>query len=320
MSVMAFRSIERRFAAEVVSAGGAVEKQSLIQAITQLIEAVSDDTEDTPYGAVVTAAQEPPQPALVWESVLSARQRIATVIIDAQMPTVSGMDALKLIQWPDDIHLILTSTEFEHAENAQKQLLIGYSSPAATEHDVLLLLTPGKLKELLPSTVSKSPTTERYLLRISARPAAAVARTPTSASADPSDAPDADTLEWRRWFVKHVPTFTAEQIAKQAGHQANNKSATASRWLNDGKIFYVKFQGQLLYPAFQFRHGQPLPIVARMLSVLGDDPTGWDRALFFATPNAYLNNDKPMDRLNDKGLEEKFVSLADRHTHPAAVF
>jgi hypothetical protein len=155
------------------------------------------------------------------------------------------------------------------------------------------------------------------LLRISARPEAAVARAPVSAYAD---APDADTLEWRRWFVKHVSTFTADQIAKQAGHQANNKSATASRWLNDGKIFYVKFQGQLLYPAFQFRHGEPLPVVARMLSVLGDDPTGWDRALFFATPNAYLNNDKPMDRLNDKGLEEKLVSLADRHTHPAAAF
>jgi hypothetical protein len=58
---MGYRSIERRFAAEVVSAEGAIQKQSLIQAITQLIEAVRDDTEGTPYGAVVTAAQEPSQ-------------------------------------------------------------------------------------------------------------------------------------------------------------------------------------------------------------------------------------------------------------------
>jgi hypothetical protein len=317
---MTSQAIEGRFAAEVVSARGAVEKQSLVQAITQLIEAVSNDTEDAPYGAVVTTAHEPPHPALVWGSVLNASRRVETVLMDVLMPAVSGKTMLEAIRWPDDIHLILRSARLDQAETAHQQLLKGFASPAAAAYDVFLLLTPSKLQEMWPQQLIKSLPLERYLLRVRAQRAAAVSRVPATASADPPDVPDSDTLEWRRWFMKHVPTLTAEQIAEQAGHQANNRSATASRWLSDGKIFCVKFQGQLLYPAFQFRHGQPLPVVGRILSVLGEDPTGWDSALFFATPNAYLNNDKPMDRLNDKGLEEKLLSLADRHSHPAAAF
>jgi hypothetical protein len=61
-------------------------------------------------------------------------------------------------------------------------------------------------------------------------------------------------------------------------------------------------------------------VVARILHALGDEATGWDRAFFFATPNSYLDDARPMDRLNDKSTEELLVQLARRHANPADIF
>jgi hypothetical protein len=80
------------------------------------------------------------------------------------------------------------------------------------------------------------------------------------------------------------------------------------------------YGGKQHYPQFQFKHGEPRPIVAQILEALGEDVTGWDRAFFFATPNSYLDDARPMDRLNDKSMEELLVQVAARHAHPADIF
>jgi hypothetical protein len=71
---------------------------------------------------------------------------------------------------------------------------------------------------------------------------------------------------------------------------------------------------------FQFKQGKPRTMVARILQALGGDSTDWDRAFFFAEPNVYLNDARPMDRLDDQKMEGKLVQLANRHAHPADVF
>ena len=51
-------------------------------------------------------------------------------------------------------------------------------------------------------------------------------------------------------------------------------AATATRWTQEGNIFGVCVGGQMHYPAFQFLHGEPRLIIARMLAALRENP-GW---------------------------------------------
>jgi hypothetical protein len=120
--------------------------------------------------------------------------------------------------------------------------------------------------------------------------------------------------------MQDVPTWSADEVAEQGGYGAKNKSAAATRWTKDGKIFSVLYGGKQHYPQFQFKHGKPRPIVAQILQALGEDATGWDRAFFFATPNSYLNDATPMDRLNNKSTEDLLVQVAARHARPADIF
>ena len=62
---------------------------------------------------------------------------------------------------------------------------------------------------------------------------------------------DRDTVEWRSQFMKNNPSWTAKDVADQSTSTAKNRAALASRWAQEGKIFAVKYEGQLWYPRFQ---------------------------------------------------------------------
>src|SRR5262249_38385608 len=124
---------------------------------------------------------------------------------------------------------------------------------------------------------------------------------------DDDDAPGGPTLAWRSAFMRDVPTWTAQELQEQTGHTAKNKAALASRGSNEGKIFAVKWGGKFRYPQFQFRHGEPRALIAKILRALGDGSGAWDQAFFFAAPNAYLGGNKPMERLDDKQMELELV-------------
>jgi hypothetical protein len=129
---------------------------------------------------------------------------------------------------------------------------------------------------------------------------------------------DKDSLAWRRMFVSNYECLTAEAVAEETGNTARNRSAIASRWATEKKIFSVRFESKTLYPKFQFKDGSPVPTVARILELFPEHFTGWDVAFFFTSPNSYLNGRKPVDLL--KTAPEKVVSLADAFVRPADVF
>ena len=84
-----------------------------------------------------------------------------------------------------------------------------------------------------------------------------------------------------------------------AGHEAKNRSVTASRWKAQGRIFSVPFQRAELYPAFQFADGEPIAAMARVLAALPASMSNWQRAFWFTSPNGWLGGDKPAARLAD---------------------
>ena len=69
---------------------------------------------------------------------------------------------------------------------------------------------------------------------------------------------------------------------------SKNRAALASRWAQEGKIFAVKYEGQLWYPRFQFQDGEPLTTIGQVIQAYPSHANGWDFAYFFATPNANI--------------------------------
>lgn len=101
-------------------------------------------------------------------------------------------------------------------------------------------------------------------------------------------------------FLKRWPVLTAEDIAERAGHGSKNRSATATRWKRAGRIFAVRAGGREVYPAFQFKNGQPRRSVGAVLANLPQDRSGWQIAFWFTGANSWLDGEAPVGRLEDE--------------------
>jgi hypothetical protein len=124
---------------------------------------------------------------------------------------------------------------------------------------------------------------------------------------------EADNARERARFLSDVACLTSKAIAQNAGHQAANASVTASRWKQQGRIFSVPSRGSELYPAFQFREGQPHPAVAKILRELPKQMSPWQIAFWFTSSNGWLRGATPADRLDH---EEDVVRAAHRASEP----
>lgn len=116
-----------------------------------------------------------------------------------------------------------------------------------------------------------------------------------------------EDMRRRAEFLTAEPCFLGPDLAALAGHSAGNSSATASRWKTSGKVFSVSAAGGERFPAFQFAEGKPLPLIANLLAILRPARTDWQIAFWFTSLNAYLDGDRPADRLSDR---EKILMAA----------
>ena len=104
--------------------------------------------------------------------------------------------------------------------------------------------------------------------------------------------------ELRADFMRQYEILDADQVHALYGSKARNRSALAARWRSDKKIFGVQRSGRFLYPAFQFdAQGRPRKAISKVLAALGDAVGGWQTALWFVTPNGWLDGEKPVDLL-----------------------
>lgn len=105
-------------------------------------------------------------------------------------------------------------------------------------------------------------------------------------------------VEAREAMLKEFGALTSEEVNDLAGSRANNRSALATRWRKEGRIFSVEHCGRIYFPTFQFdRTGKPLPIIAKVIEHLGVDEKGWQLALWFLTNNGWLGGRRPIDLL-----------------------
>ncbi|MEO3388770.1 hypothetical protein [Mesorhizobium sp. CAU 1741] len=108
-----------------------------------------------------------------------------------------------------------------------------------------------------------------------------------------------DNAKARVKFLEEVRCLTSSELADMAGHGAQNRSVTASRWKSERKVFSVSARRQELYPAFQFRDGKPDPAIAQILSELPSKMTAWQIAFWFVSSNSWLDGRAPQSTLDD---------------------
>ena len=123
-----------------------------------------------------------------------------------------------------------------------------------------------------------------------------------------------DNLELRNRYVNETPMLSAAQIHRISGLGSKNTSEPASRWKAEGKTFAVRVGGRDHYPAFQFEDGSPRPVIKAVLSALPATMTTWQKALWFASGNGWLDGDEPQCRLDDG---DSVVEAARQLSDPA---
>ena len=115
----------------------------------------------------------------------------------------------------------------------------------------------------------------------------------------------------REALLQEFGALTSAEVADLAGSRAANKAALANRWKQEGRIFSVTHHGQTLFPAYQFDgKGQPYPVIAEVLSTLGQKDRDWPLAIWFLSSTGWLGGRRAVDLLES---DPAAVAEAARH-------
>ena len=104
-------------------------------------------------------------------------------------------------------------------------------------------------------------------------------------------------------------TAAREELISEFGLLSG--SGRTEQWIQEKRIFPVVHHGAPLFPAFQFDfEGEPLPVIAHVLSTLGKKSKGWELALWFISSNGWLDGRRPVDCLQSE--PEEVMEVAER--------
>lgn len=121
----------------------------------------------------------------------------------------------------------------------------------------------------------------------------------------------------RAELLSEFGALTGEQIAHERS-RARNRHALAARWRKEGRLFGVPYEGQTVYPAFQFDdEGKLRTVVANVLERLPvDRMSPWEIALWWTASNGWLHGRRPVDLL-DEDDDSALLDAAQRLAEPS---
>lgn len=118
--------------------------------------------------------------------------------------------------------------------------------------------------------------------------------------AEPRQKIDKANAALRVEFMRAFDTFSSTEIAAHPNRsKTTNPHQLASRWKKAGKIFAVDWLGEQRFPAFQFDHGTPRPLIAKVLKIFDGSLGPWETAFWFVSSNKWLDGRAPVDVLAD---------------------
>ena len=120
----------------------------------------------------------------------------------------------------------------------------------------------------------------------------------------------------RERFLSELHLLDAAEVADMSGSRSANRRAVASRWAGARRIFGMRLNGQVLYPAFQFDEaGQPRPAVGEVLEVLAPlNLSEWAEALWWGTASDALGWRTPANVVAEDPMAVVKVALLDVST------
>jgi hypothetical protein len=94
--------------------------------------------------------------------------------------------------------------------------------------------------------------------------------------------------------------ITPKEVSKLAGYSETNPSVYPNKWKRSGKIFAIQSEGKDYFPFYALDPNnkyQPREEVADVLRIFGDSKDSWGVALWFASLNSFLDDERPQDTL-----------------------
>lgn len=94
--------------------------------------------------------------------------------------------------------------------------------------------------------------------------------------------------------------ITPKEVSKLAGYSETNPSVYPNKWKRSGRIFAIQSEGKDYFPFYALNPNnkyQPRDEVADVLRIFGDSKDSWGIALWFASLNSFLDDERPQDSL-----------------------
>ncbi|WP_353414184.1 hypothetical protein [Arenicella sp. 4NH20-0111] len=108
-----------------------------------------------------------------------------------------------------------------------------------------------------------------------------------------------DNAVMRADYLRRTPVLSAAELCGQFVAEFQYDTALVSSWKKEGKIFAIKVNGVEKFPIFQFSEGSPKPVIEKILKILPNEMSAWQIALWFDSPNSWLDEMSPIESLND---------------------
>jgi len=115
-------------------------------------------------------------------------------------------------------------------------------------------------------------------------------------------------------FRDHGGIMSGDAVAERLRPAFSQPISKLARWIVSRSVVSLAWQGYTMIPMFQF---QPCDLsirtsFSRVFDELKDTFDNWEAGLWFATPNAWLDDRAPVDYLDENWLDVVQAARADR--------
>lgn len=131
-------------------------------------------------------------------------------------------------------------------------------------------------------------------------------RQPAPSAALFQHAEDREFLEMRGCYAEHGGLTNGDDIARDIGRHVQQPISVVAHWIVERRIVSIAWRSRILIPRFQFTAdgGEVRAVVRGSIAQLGSVFNDWEIARWFAEPNSWLHDMKPLELV---GIDDQAV-------------